>query len=103
MEIKQLTDKEKHEEALATVPEEPTAELATADGMADMFGTPEITQGMLPPQITILKDAAMFEYGGEQFKSLTGHILFVQRHNAHYPEEYDPNDQIGRASCRERV
>jgi len=73
------------------IPEQETA-LVTREQISDLFGTPEITQGMLPPQITILKDAAMFEYGGEQHKSLAGHILFVQKHNVYYPDEYDPND-----------
>jgi len=85
----------KQQNELATMPEQET-ELAvvTQDDMEGMFGPPKITEGMDLPKITILKDAALFKTGGEQFTELTGHVLFVQKHNILWRIEgkFDPAD-----------
>jgi len=78
------------------VKEETAMAVITQDDMAEMFGPPKITEGMELPKITILKDAALFETGGEQFKYLEGHILYIQKHNILWriEGEFDPNEPL---------
>jgi hypothetical protein len=75
------------------------APLAKTDDVADMFGNEQpVLIDVAPPQISILREAQMFEMpNGNKTESITGHLLYWHNANQFYATAFDdrkPEDSL---------